>query len=121
MAELINTNTFIFENYKTEFFIERNLKEFLLSESIPCLSSRFKNPEEFYNSIIFKIPNIKKHKNYKMIYFHLANSPKEYISKEEIAKKHSILTNSILAEGSVRLMDTSKQNPPIVRWLLIKN
>jgi len=105
MVNLKHTNTLIFEKFKTEFYTEKKLLDFLLSESIPCLSCRFKVPEDFYNSIIFKLPNGKDHTNYKMIYY---NSEK---IKEE----------NIISKGSVKLMDTSLKSPPIINWIIIKS
>lgn len=120
--ELINTNTINWNNYTTEILTEKTLKEFLMSEAIPCLSSRFKDPEEFYENILFKIPETKTHNNYKFIYSHLVEFyPHNYLEKEELAKRHNIEVNSIIAEGSVRLLDTTKDTPPMVRWLIVKN
>jgi len=106
MTKLIHTNTLVFENYKTEFYTEYKLFDFLISEGIPCLSSRFKTPEDFYNSILFKLPSTKKHNNYKMIYFKLG----------EIKQKEK----NIILEGSVKLMDTSLDKPPILKWIIVK-
>lgn len=107
MTKLINTNTLIFENFKTEFFTEKRLLDFLISESIPCLSCRFKEPIDFYKSILFKLPSTKNHYNYKMIYF----NSNEIKSNEK----------DIILEGSVKLMDTSLSVPPIVKWIIIRN
>lgn len=106
MTKLKHTNTLIFKNYKTEFFTEKSLLNFLISEGIPCLSSRFKSPEDFYNSIIFKLPNGKTPCNYKMIYF----QSNEIIREER----------GIIIEGSVKLMDTSLSTPPIIKWIILK-
>lgn len=122
MTEFIPTKTLVFENYKTEFFTEKNLKEFLMSESISCLSSRFRDSRNFYESILFKIPGTKKHKNYKMIYSHLIlKLPEDFKTKKELAKIHKINEKEIIAEGSVALLDTSLEIKPQVRWLIIKN
>lgn len=107
MTKLKHTNTLIFKNFKTEFFTEKKLLNFLISESIPCLSCRFKSPVDFYNSILFKLPNIKNHNNYKMIYY----------TSDEIKEKEK----DIILEGSVKLMDTSLSDPPIVKWIIVKN
>lgn len=121
MVTLIPTNTISWGNYSTDILTEKTLKEFLMSEAIPCLSSRFKNPEEFYQNILFKIPETKNHNNYKFIYSHLIEYyPHNYLEKEKLAKKYNLEINSIIAEGSVRLMDTSKNTPPMVRWLIVK-
>lgn len=103
MENFKHTNTFIFGDYQTDFYTEIKLHKFLLSESIPCLSCRFKAPENFYNTMIFRLPNGKENKNYKMIYFQ-SRRPKEY---------------NILAEGSVKLMDTSLSESPTVNWIII--
>ena len=122
MTELILTNTLKHEDYKTEILTEKKLKEFLMSEAIPCLSSRFQNPEDFYNKIIFQIPETKEYKNYKMIYSHLIlKLPDDFKTKQELAQIHNIKENNILAEGSVTLMNTSLQTKPQVRWLIVKN
>lgn len=119
--EFIETNKIDWKDYSTTFLTEKTLKEFLMSEAIPCLSCRFKNPEEFYENILFKIPETKGHKNFKMIYSHLVEYyPHNFLSKEELAKVHQISEEQILAEGSVKLMDTSKNNPPLVRWMIVK-
>lgn len=120
MKELIKTNEINWNDYSTTFFTEKNLKNFLMTESIPCLSCRFKDPEEFYEQIIFKIPQTKEHKKFKMIYSHLVEYyPHNFLSKKELAQKHSINEKNIIAEGSVKLMDTSKEEPPLVRWMII--
>lgn len=122
MIELIKTNEINWQNYKTEFLTEKNLKEFLMTEAIPCLSCRFKEPQDFYKSIIFKLQKGKEHKNYKMIYSHLVQYyPHDYLDKIELAKKYSIKEKDILAEGSVKLMDTALKEAPMVRWLIVKN
>ena len=122
MTELILTNTLEHNDYKTEIYTEKNLKEFLMSESITCLSSRFQNPEDFYIKIIFQIPETTNHKNYKMIYSHLIlKLPDDFKTKQEVSKIHGIEENNIIAEGSVTLMDTSLQTKPQVRWLIVKN
>jgi len=122
MTTLKHTNTIEFEDYKTEFLTEKTLNEFLMAESIPCLSSRFKTPEDFYDSIIFKLPNGKEHKNYKMIYSHLVQFyPHDYLDKTELAQKHNLNEENVIAEGSVKLMDTSLEEPPMVRWLIVKD
>jgi hypothetical protein len=122
MTELILTNTLEYDNYKTEILTERKLKEFLMSESIACLSSRFRNPEDFYEKIIFQIPESKEHKNYKMIYSHLIlKLPEDFKTKEELAKIHNIEEKNIMLEGSLTLMDTSLEIKPQVRWMIIKS
>ena len=122
MTELILTNTLEHNDYKTEIYTEKNLKESLMSESITCLSSRFQNPEDFYIKIIFQIPETTNHKNYKMIYSHLIlKLPDDFKTKQELSKIHGIEENNIIAEGSVTLMDTSLQTKPQVRWLIVKN
>lgn len=118
---LINTNILEYEDYKTEFFIEKSLREFLLSEGISCFSSRFKEPKDFYENILFKISESEEHKNFKMIYSHLVEFyPHNYLDKKELAKKHSINENDVIAEGSVKLLDTVHENPPLVRWMIVK-
>jgi hypothetical protein len=93
-----------------------------MSESIPCLSSRFQKPEEFYEKILFQIPKAKNHKNYKMIYSHLVlKLPDDFKTKKELAKIHKIKEEDILAEGSVTLMDVSLETKPLVRWMIIKD
>jgi hypothetical protein len=100
MEELIETNRLIWNGYETEFLTEKELHE----------------------NILFQIPETKEHKNYKMIYSHLVEFyPHNYLEKSELAKKHSIDEKDIIAEGSVKLMDTSRQNPPLVRWLIVKD
>ena len=122
MEELIETNKLNWNGYETIFLTEKQLKEFLMSEAIPSLSARFKEPSEFYEKILFQIPEAKEHKKFKMIYSHLVEYyPHNYLEKKELAEKHSIQEKNIIAEGSVKLMDTSKENPPLVRWLIVKN
>jgi hypothetical protein len=122
MTELINTNEISWNDYKVEFLTGKDLKDFLMSEAIPCLSCRFKNPEEFFENIIFKIPGGEDHKLYKMIYSHLVLEPSTgFLNKTELAEKHSINEEHILAEGSVTLYDTSLETKPLVRWLIVKN
>lgn len=122
MTDLVQTNSLIWKEYETEILTEKILKDFLMSESIPCLSSRFKNPEEFYENLLFKIPGIENHKKFKMIYSHLVEFyPHNYLDKAELEKKHNITEEKILAEGSVKLLDTSLENAPMVRWLIIKS
>jgi hypothetical protein len=121
MTNLIHTNTIEWKDYKTEFYTEKKLKEFLLKESIPCLSCRFKEPQEFYESLIFKIPEGKNHKNYKMIYSHLIKNPeKNLLNKSELEKKYSINKQNILIEGSVTPHDISSKNKPTIKWIIIK-
>ena len=122
MTELIQTNILLWNDYETEILTEKNLKNFLMKEAIPCLSCRFKEPEHFYKNILFKILKDKKNKSpkkFKMIYSHLVQFyPHDYLTKEELIEKHHITENSILAEGSVTLHDTSLKNKPLVRWLI---
>ncbi|MDA3837118.1 MAG: hypothetical protein PF542_05850 [Nanoarchaeota archaeon] len=121
MSNLVQTNEINWKDYKTEFLTGKTLKNFLMSETIPCLSCRFKTPEDFYESIIFKLPGGKEHKDYKMIYSHLVQFyPHDYLEKNELAKKHNIKEEDIIAEGSVKLMDTSLEQDPLVRWMIIK-
>jgi predicted patatin/cPLA2 family phospholipase len=121
MKNLILTNTLKYKNYKTEVLTEKKLKEFLMSESIPCLSSRFQKPEEFYERILFQIPKTKKYKKYKMIYSHLIlKLPDDFKTKTELAKMHNIPEEKIIAEGSITLMDVSLEIKPQVRWLIMK-
>jgi hypothetical protein len=122
MEELIQTNILEHEDFKTEVLTEKKLKEFLMSESIPCLSSRFQKPKEFYEKILFQIPEAKNHKNYKMIYSHLIlKLPDDFKTKEELAKIHKVEEKNILAEGSVTLIDVSLETKPMVRWMIIKD
>lgn len=122
MKELIQTNTLEYKDYKTEVLTEKKLKEFLMSESISCLSSRFQKPEEFYEKILFQIPEAKNHKNYKMIYSHLVlKLPDDFKTKKELAKMHKIKEENIIAEGSVTLIDVSLETKPLVRWMIVKN
>lgn len=109
MSNLIHTNTFEYENYKTEFYTEEKLHLFLLSQAIPCLSSRFKSSKDFYGSFISKIPTAKEIKNLKMIY----------------TNQTSKLTNqkNTIATGTVTIVDTvpdKKGNHPKVNWILTK-
>ncbi len=122
MEKLILTNTLKHEDYQTDVLTGEKLKEFLMSESISCLSSRFQNPKKFYEKILFKIPEAEKHKNFKIIYSHLIlKLPDDFKTKEELAKIHNIEEKNILAEGSVTLLDTSIESKPQVRWLIVKN
>ena len=122
MVNLIQTNTLEHEDYKTEFLTEENLRKFLLSESIPCLSSRFQDSKDFYEKIIHQIPKTENHKLFKMIYSHLIlKLPEDFKSKEELAVMHNVNIKDILAEGSVTLMDTSLEAKPQVRWVIVKN
>jgi len=122
MSELKHTNTIEFNDYKTEFYTEKALADFLVAEAIPCLSCRFKNPEDFYESIIFKLPEGKDHKKYKMIYSHLIQFyPHDYLNLDELTQKHNLNKEDIIAEGSVKLMDTSLEEAPMVRWLIVKD
>jgi len=93
-----------------------------MSELIPCLSSRYEKPKEFYEKILFQIPESKNHKNYQMIYSHLVlKLPDDFKTKEELAKIHKIKEKNILAEGSVTLIDVSLETKPLVRWMIVKN
>lgn len=122
MTTLIPTNTLEFEEYTTDFFTEKVLKDYLIKEAIPCLSCRFKDPKEFYENILFKIPKGKEYKDYFFIYSHLVKFyPHDYLSKKELAKKHDFEEHEIIAEGSVKLMDTAEENAPLVRWMIVKN
>ena len=105
MIELIHTNTLEWKDYSTEFFTEKKLKEFLLSESIPCLSCRFKTPEDFYENIIFKIPSTEGIKKFKM----------NYINENDLLEN-----KNIISQGFLTMMDTSQKNPPRIKWLLEK-
>lgn len=107
MIELIHTNTLEFGDYKTEFYTEKELKEFLIKESIPCLSCRFKNPEDFYENILSKIPDFNKHKKFKMIYIN-KNTKLEYSPE------------NVLATGNLTIMDTQNEEPPIIKWIILK-
>lgn len=113
MEKLIHTNTIEYNNYKTEFFTEEKLHLFLISQAIPCLSSRFKDEKSFYDSFISKIPKAKNIKNLKMIYTGLENNAK--IKTEE---------KNIIAKGHVTIVDTipdEKGNHPKVNWILKKD
>lgn len=119
---LIQTNEINYENKKTIFLTEKSLHEFLMSEAIPCLSSRFKDPQNFYDTIINKLPNAQDKTNFKFIYSHLIQFyPHDYLDKSELAQKHSLDEEDILAEGSVKLMDTSLDESPMVRWLIVSD
>ncbi|NCN86496.1 hypothetical protein GW932_01575 [archaeon] len=122
MVELIQTNILEYEDYKTEILTEKLLRDFLLTEAISCMSSRFKDPRDFYENILFKIPETKDYKNFKMIYSHLVEFyPHNYLTKKELSEMHNINEQDILAEGSVKLMDTEHKNPPLVRWMIVKS
>lgn len=125
MKEFILSNTLKHENYITDIFTEKKLKEFLLKEGIGCLTSRFKDHEDFYEKIIFQIPKTKIHKNYKLFYTHLIDPIiYNYKTKEELLEELKIEPEKLIAEGSVTLMDATpdeKGRKPFVRWIIIKN
>jgi hypothetical protein len=125
MKEFILSNTLEHNNFITDIFTEKKLKEFLTKEGIPCLSSRFLNHEDFYNKILFQIPETEKHKNYKMIYTHLIDPIHyNYLEKKELLKELKIKEEKLVAEGSVTLIDATadeKGRKPFVRWIIIKN
>jgi hypothetical protein len=125
MKEFILSNTLEHEGFVTDVFTEKKLKEFLLKEGISCLTSRFKNHEDFYEKIIFQIPETKNHKNYKMFYTHLIDPIiYNYLTKEELLKELKIKEEKLIAEGSVTLIDATpdeKGRKPFVRWIIIKS
>lgn len=125
MKEFILSNTLRYKSFITDIFTEKKLKEFLMKEGIPCLTSRFKDHEDFYNKILFQIPEAEKHKNYKMFYTHLIDPIHyNYGTKEELLEELNLEKDKLIAEGSVTLITASpdeKGRKPLVRWIIIKN
>ncbi|HLD55230.1 MAG TPA: hypothetical protein VJB35_03140 [Candidatus Nanoarchaeia archaeon] len=104
-----------YKDYNTLVKISNSVKKLLEDVNLDLdLTKRFPNAEYFYENFLFIKPNLRKHKNFELIYIDVFEDDSTCLSLGKIKEN---LSCKILLDGSLTNFESGK----MIRWVVIES